>query len=265
MRSTPKALPDTPLTSVTINYATDALKFSEQPIRKELLAGLTRCISRLVGNRTDIHLLDLGCGTGLFTIPLAKQLGYQTTGADCSSSMLQVARKKQDSEIVQWDRQEATALTYEDSCFDIVFMSNLLDLVKSPHMVVRECWRVLRPEGVLVYHYGALEDILSDPEHKFFPETVELDHLRTPARKQVESWFSQAALKNVASDHDTYRLWKNAQERLAHVEQKDNVVLQMLSFEDYNRGLSKLRSYAASNPMDPWLRELTVTTTYGRK
>jgi hypothetical protein len=144
-------------------------------------------------------------------------------------------------------------------------MSNLLDLIKTPHDVVRECTRVLKPSGVLVYHYGALEDILSEPEHKFFPETVELDHLRTPARKQVESWFGQTGLKNIGSDRDTYRLWKNAQERLMFVEDKATVALQTISFDAYNKGLSKLRTYVTANPMDPWLRELTVTTTYGRK
>lgn len=265
MSTIPKAPPTANIGSVSIQYAGDGSKFPEQPIRTELTAGLCRCISRLVGPRSNVKLLDLGCGTGLFTIPLAKQLGYQTTGADCSTAMLNFASHKPSGDLVRWDRQEATALNYDDESFDVVFMSNLLDLIKSPHDVVRECSRVLKPGGVLVYHFGALEDILSDPEHKFFPETVELDHMRTPARKQVETWFRQADLKDVASDRDTYRLWKTAQERLSYVEEKSNVVLHMLTFDAFNKGLSKMRSYVASNPMDPWLRELTVTTTYGQK
>jgi SAM-dependent methyltransferase len=156
-------------------------------------------------------------------------------------------------------------MTYEDECFDIVFISNLLDLIKRPLDVVSECHRILKPGGVIVHHYAALEDILKDPEHKFFPEIIELDYLRTPARKQVETWFRDAHLKDINSERNTYRLWKNAQERLATVEGKASSGLRLLSFDAFNTGLSKLRSYAASNPMDPWLRDSTVTTTYGRK
>ncbi|MBQ1188434.1 MAG: methyltransferase domain-containing protein [Peptococcaceae bacterium] len=39
------------------------------------------------------RLLDLGCGTGSISIPLA-QKGYQVTGVDLSEEMLAVAREK---------------------------------------------------------------------------------------------------------------------------------------------------------------------------
>jgi ubiquinone/menaquinone biosynthesis C-methylase UbiE len=229
------------------------------------MSGLMRCMSRLVEGRTEIQLLDLGCGSGLFAIPFAKNLGYQTVGADCSAEMLKYGATRANGDLVRWDQQDATSMTYENETFDIVFISNLLDLITSPADVVSECHRVLKPGGVIIHHYAALEDILKDPEHKFFPETVELDYLRTPARKQVETWFREALLKDINSERNTYRLWKNAQERLATVEGKASSGLRLISFDAFNIGLSKLRSYAASNPMDPWLRDSTVTTTYGRK
>jgi ubiquinone/menaquinone biosynthesis C-methylase UbiE len=222
-------------------------------------------MSRLVEGRTDVRLLDLGCGSGLFAIPFAKNLGYKTIGADFSEAMLKYAATRPNGELVQWDQQDATRLTYDENSFDIVFISNLLDLIKSPADVVSECHRILKPGGVLIHHYAALEDILKDPEHKFFPEIIEMDYLRTPARKQVETWFHNAHLKDITSERDTYRLWKNAQERLVTVEGKASSGLRLISFDAFNSGLSKLRSYAASNPMDPWLRDSTVTTTYGRK
>jgi SAM-dependent methyltransferase len=265
MRSGYKISPLEAVASVSVQYAPGVENSAAAPIQGEQLAGLMRCMSRLVGTRTDVRLLDLGCGTGLYTIALAKNLGYETVGADWSPLALAAARKKSQSDIVQWQQQDATALSYGGECFDIVFMSNLLDLVKNPHVVVRECSRVLKPGGLLVYHYGALEDVLREPEHKFFPETVEFDYLRTPARKQVETWFKEASLADVTSERDTYRPWKTAQDRLLAVEEKATVSLQSLDFQSYNQGLSRLRAYTASSPMDPWLREQTLTTTYGRK
>jgi ubiquinone/menaquinone biosynthesis C-methylase UbiE len=261
--SSPQSLSGASETTAPVETNKTAL--AEKPINGELLAGLIRCISKLVGSQSDVRLLDLGCGTGLFTIPLAKNLSYQTIGADCSASMLAEAARKPYARKVTWDQQDAAKLTYRDASFDVVFMSNLLDLLQNPHAAVSECCRVLKPNGVLVYHYGALEDILNDPEHKFFPETVELDHLRTPARKQVETWFAQAKLKGVSSERDTYRPWKTAQERLLSIETKSSAVLNLIDAQSFKNGLARLQAHTADNPMDPWMRELTVTTTYGRK
>lgn len=44
--------------------------------------------------------LDLGCGTGIFTIWLAKQ-GLDVTGIDLSSEMLAKAREKHSGKILQ--------------------------------------------------------------------------------------------------------------------------------------------------------------------
>ncbi|MFW6044533.1 MAG: class I SAM-dependent DNA methyltransferase [Planctomycetota bacterium] len=49
---------------------------------------------RRYGLEKGDHLLDLACGTGLSTYPLARR-GYRVSGVDISESMLQYAREKQ--------------------------------------------------------------------------------------------------------------------------------------------------------------------------
>ena len=49
-------------------------------------------ISRLSGKSEGARLLDLGCGTGRFAIPIAAKLRFQVTGADSSEEMLARAR-----------------------------------------------------------------------------------------------------------------------------------------------------------------------------
>jgi len=62
------------------------------------------------------RLLDLGCGTGNITIPLA-QLGYQITAVDLSAEMLaQAARKSRALGLdIDWQQQDMTDLLLEDA------------------------------------------------------------------------------------------------------------------------------------------------------
>jgi ubiquinone/menaquinone biosynthesis C-methylase UbiE len=77
------------------------------------------------------QVLDLGCGTGRFALPIAGQLGCQVTGADLSKEMLDKAKEKDKDQLVTWAHIDAGSLKYHNNSFDIIFMSHLL------HHVVR--------------------------------------------------------------------------------------------------------------------------------
>jgi SAM-dependent methyltransferase len=49
--------------------------------------------------RCGSPILELGCGTGRVLLPLARE-GYQVTGVEVSSAMLEVARRKIDAEVL---------------------------------------------------------------------------------------------------------------------------------------------------------------------
>lgn len=227
-------------------------------------------IVRIMAKNDMVHdvkgrVLDLGCGTGFFTIPLAQRLPCQFTGADRSKAMLTCARDKKEGRDITWDIQEATHLSYESESFDVVFISNLLHHFMNPLDVIEQCARVLKPGGLLVNHYGALEDIIRDADHKFFPSAIELDVRRTPARIQMEYLFKSAGFEAVTSAKKTYKLCASAQERVKLVENKYISVFHMMNEMDFQRGLKEMRRYSEQNQFDPWLRELETTTTFGIK
>lgn len=227
-------------------------------------------IIKLLTSHQMVHnpqgrLLDLGCGTGFFTIPLALRLPCRFTGADRSKEMLSIARAKKDGRFIDWEVQEATSLSYEAETFDVIFISNLLHHFMNPLDVVEQCARILKPGGLLINHYGALEDIIKDPDHKFFAAAVDLDVRRTPARIQMEYLFKTAGFSDVASQKNTYKLCGSAQERVKLVENRYISVFHMMNEMDYQRGLKELRRYAQTSQFDPWLKEIMTTTTIGVK
>ncbi|HET9255059.1 MAG TPA: methyltransferase domain-containing protein [Pseudonocardiaceae bacterium] len=96
------------------------------------------------------RVLDMGCGTGRFTAPLAAT-GAEVTGLDLSSGMLTVARKKLaerglKAEMRQGDMAE---LPFPDATFDTV--TSMLALMHIPladrQAVFIEASRVLKPGG----------------------------------------------------------------------------------------------------------------------
>lgn len=71
--------------------------------------------------REPCRILDLGCGTGLLTVRLAA-LGHQVTGAGPAPAMLDIARHRQDGEVVRWIDGDISALAGEER-FDLVLMT----------------------------------------------------------------------------------------------------------------------------------------------
>ena len=109
-------------------------------------------IERLAPGR---RALDLACGTGLVTLPLA-QRGFHVTGVDHSPAMMEIARQKVDAAGLQ-DRVELLegdirSLPFDDGSFDVVVCRGVihhLDDEAAQAALAREVRRVLVPGGVL--------------------------------------------------------------------------------------------------------------------
>lgn len=237
----------------------DARPLSEKNINIWL-----KLISEKINIQGDITLLDLGCGTGRFTIPIATQLGYSVTGADASKDMVIKASVKKDAERAMWDVQDASSLTYSDDSFDAVFMSHLLHHIDAPLKVLGECYRVLKPGGVLLNRYGALEDF-NDPEHVFFSEVIEIDKERCATKSQMENWFTMTGFSRVSSKTITQQTYQKAEERFEAVKLKSTSVLTLISKASYEKGLETFQQYITQHQDEKWLLMDKITLTVGYK
>lgn len=98
-------------------------------------------------------MLELACGTGILSLMLA-QAGRRVAGLDLTFGYLAAAKKR-----VQLPLAQGTAetLPYRNESFDAVVSSYLAKYVDIQR-VVDECWRVLKPGGVAVFHDFAYPD-----------------------------------------------------------------------------------------------------------
>ena len=98
----------------------------------------------------DAHVLDVACGTGNASIPLARR-GSRVTGVDIAPNLLEQARERAAAEGLQilFEEGDAEQLPYPDSTFDAVVTMFGAMFAPQPERVVAECGRVLKPGGLL--------------------------------------------------------------------------------------------------------------------
>lgn len=96
------------------------------------------------------RVLDLGCGTGRFTVPLAES-GAAVTGLDLSQGMIEIARRKLADRGLHAEMQQGDMahMPFPDGSFDTV--TSMLALMHIPledrQAVFLEVSRVLKPGG----------------------------------------------------------------------------------------------------------------------
>ena len=119
---------------------------------------------------TSVHkILDLACGTGSITVPMA-QMGYEMTGLDLSAEMLALAQQKADTARVRIRFSEQNIALFDAGTgFDAAICSfDGYNYLTSPKDVISSFARVhetLREGGMFIFDVSTpykYENILSD-------------------------------------------------------------------------------------------------------
>lgn len=95
------------------------------------------------------NILEIGCGTGLFTQELAKT-GHSITAIDISPDLLEKAKQRVTETTVTFACENAYSTTFEDSKFDVIVGSSCLhhlELIPA----IKEFHRLLINGGRLIF------------------------------------------------------------------------------------------------------------------
>ena len=97
-----------------------------------------------------LSLLDIGCGGGLLSEPMAR-LGARVTGVDAAARNIRVAAQHAGTQGLDIDYRQgaAEALADAGAQFDIVLALEIVEHVADVPLFLQSCGRMVRPGGLL--------------------------------------------------------------------------------------------------------------------
>ncbi|MBN9554077.1 MAG: bifunctional 2-polyprenyl-6-hydroxyphenol methylase/3-demethylubiquinol 3-O-methyltransferase UbiG [Alphaproteobacteria bacterium] len=98
-----------------------------------------------------LSLLDIGCGGGLLSEPMAR-MGFAVTGADASEKNIGTARAHaaQSGVGVSYRATTAETLAEEGQCFDVVLNMEVVEHVADVDAYLSTCARLVKPGGITI-------------------------------------------------------------------------------------------------------------------
>lgn len=135
------------------------------------------------------NCIDVGCGTGRFTVLLNDLLKGSVTGMDVSRNMLLQARAKEELRNVLLLIWSVEAIPVIEKSFDMAFLSMVFHHIVDKEKAIQELWRILRENGIVVVRNSTYESLHTEKWLEFFPEARTIELQRTVTRVALKELF----------------------------------------------------------------------------
>ena len=123
------------------------------PIRIEYITEKIKTHFRITEKRIDflkgLNILDIGCGGGLISEPMAR-LGASVTGIDASEKNVKIAQvhsQKNDLKINYLNKSPEQLKAFEK--FDVILNLEIVEHVENVNLYIKSCHRLLKKGGLM--------------------------------------------------------------------------------------------------------------------
>lgn len=141
-------------------------------VRLELLCDI---LNNYVGNRTDLRLADIGCGTGALTKALERY--GKCTGIDFSEHAVNFCRSRGVRDVRLGTAEETGC---EAGAFDVVTCLDVLEHIPDDTKGIAEIERILKPGGIAIifvptfmFLWGKMDELGNHYRRYRLPELAE--------------------------------------------------------------------------------------------
>lgn len=192
-------------------------------------------------------ILDIGCGTANYTSLIQKVTGAEIYGVDSSAGMIGKAKEKNDQICFKVNDVDCEKLSFEDSFFDLIYMTDVIHHLTNYQHFFYECKRVLKERGLLCIGTQSHRQIDKRYMTEFFPATAIVDKKRYPDLVELCSFVKKVGLQY----HETVIVGEDQEVELGQqfkelIEKKGYSMLHLITDDDYQRGLELVTNHLQS-------------------
>jgi len=181
-------------------------------------------------------VLDVGSGTGRFSLSISVIKNLMFCALEPSIEMLKQAVVKDKSKRILWVRGDGQQLPFPDNLFDCVYMTAVIHHIENKEMAFREIYRVSKKGGKCVIMTFSHSGIKKHTTHDF-PGVVAIDLKRVPSVPFLKKMMTMIGFRDV--HYHVVQLdegYISTDEYLRRVRNKYMSTLTLLSEEDFQRG-----------------------------
>jgi len=228
-------------TTIPANYDAGRSLSPEMVARwMELVASHSSAVVRTI--------LDIGCGTGRFAVPLAAHFSAPVVGVDPSAKMLEQARR---DPYVHFVKGQGEHIPLRDRAVDLVVMSMAYHHFTQPSEVATECRRVLQPAGSVFVRTGVRERMASYPYAPFFPDAVRAGERCLPSASEICTVFGSTGFRSAIVGEIVLEVAASWPDYATRIATGADSVLASLNQKQFHAGLRRLRDYAIKQASAP--------------
>ncbi|GAA0869591.1 hypothetical protein GCM10009116_14270 [Brevundimonas basaltis] len=195
--------------------------------------------------RRPLRVLDLGCGAGRFTPPLADAFG-EAIGVEPSDRMRATAERENPHARVRYLPGSAEAIPLEDGSIDLVLMMLSWHHVRDQAAAAREIARALQPDGRLLVRSVFSDRMPVIDWHRFFPRAGAIERAMFPTTDQVEAAFRPVGLKPVALERHRELIADSWAETAARLKLRPISTFEHMQEAEILAGQAALEAHAAA-------------------
>lgn len=169
----------------------------ENPRRKELLPPDKTLL--MLGLKEGMHVADIGCGSGYFSIPAAKIVGSEgfVYGTDIYQELVDYCTNRAKEENVDKNtlflEGQETVIPIPDSIVDVVLIANVVHELLEPKASFQEIMRVLKPGGKVLVIEWKKQDTQMGPPVEERIDAVEAEEMLKNYGFGVENYYDLGA------------------------------------------------------------------------
>lgn len=203
-------------------------------------------VVRLLASRIkpEFSVLDVGCGTGNYSIALREITGCACRGIDPSVEML--AEAKRSSDAITFEQGSAEHLTFPDESFDLVFSVDVVHHMEAPRAYFQEAHRVLRKGGQICTVTESEPMIRKRIHSHYFPETVGAELARYPPIATLRALMAEAGFRDLAEEAVERRLLLTD---ISGYRQRAFSCLHLIAAEAFERGIECMERDLRAGPI----------------